>query len=85
MNTVLVPIVKDLKGDRSDCNNYRPISITCIMSKILESMILTRYEELLFTSDNQFGFKSKHSTDHCIFVLKEVIDFYISHSSPVYM
>ena len=85
MNTVLVPILKDSKGDISDCNNYRPISITCIMSKILESVILVKYKALLCSTDNQFGFKSKHSTDHCILVMKEVIDFYTSHSSPVYI
>ena len=30
------------------------------------------------TNLNQFGFKKKHGTDHCIFVLKEVIDLYRS-------
>ncbi len=29
-------------------------------------------------------FKKSHGTDHCIFVLKNVIDFYQSYSSPVY-
>ena len=36
MDTLLIPIVMDKKGDISDGNNYRPIAITCVTSKILE-------------------------------------------------
>ena len=42
------------------------------------------YFILHWTSDFQFGFKSNHSTDMCIFVLKEIIDFYKRHNSPVF-
>ena len=38
----------------------------------------------LFTSDNQFGFKQKHSTDLCIYTVKSIIQYYNCHSSPVY-
>ncbi len=38
----------------------------------------------LNTCDNQFGFKKGHSTDHSIFVVKNVIEYYRSHHSPVY-
>jgi hypothetical protein len=38
-----------------------------------------------FIYSYQFSFKAKHGTDQCIFVLKEVIDFYASCSSPVYL
>ena len=55
------------------------------MSKILESVILLKYHNYLFSTDNQFGFKSNHSTDNCIFILKEIIDFYTIHNSPVYI
>ena len=37
------------------------------------------------TTDNQFGFKSKHSTDLCIFTLKQVIEYYKSINNPVYI
>ena len=37
----------------------------------------------LTTSDNQFDFKPKHSTDHCIFAFKEVFRYYFKHGSPV--
>ena len=85
MDTILVPIVKDKKGDISSKDNYRPIAITSVISKILESCILKRYSHLLNTSYNQFGFKDNLSTDMCIFSLKHVIDYYSNMSSPVYL
>ena len=37
------------------------------------------------TTSNQFGFKQKHGTDQSVFVLKQVIDFYKSNGSPLYL
>ena len=85
MDTIIVPLVKDKKGDLGSVDNYRPIAITCIVSKVLEIIILKRYEDHFLTSSNQFGFKANHGTEKCIFVLKQVIDFYKSKSSPVYL
>ena len=85
MKTAIVPIIKDKKGDLSCKDNYRPVAITSVVSKVFEKMILTRYMNVLGTSCNQFGFKPAHSTDMCIFVMKQVIEFYTSHGSPVYM
>ena len=53
--------------------NYRPIALTTIISKMFESVILLKCAEYLSTSDNQFGFKSHHSTDICIYSLKELL------------
>ena len=38
----------------------------------------------LSSGDNQFSFKAAHSTDTCIFVLKQVVEFYNRNSSPVF-
>ena len=38
----------------------------------------------LITHDHQFGFKSKHSTDMCIFTVKSIIKYYTRQNSPVY-
>ncbi|CAK1584849.1 unnamed protein product [Parnassius mnemosyne] len=62
--TALVhPIPK--KGDRSDPSNYRPIAITSLFSKIMESIIncqLMRYlEDHQLISDRQYGFRRGRS------------------------
>ena len=85
MNTILVPIIKDKKGDVTDADNYQPIAITSVTSKLFETVFLTRFSSLLGTCDNQFGFKSSHSTDMCVFVLKQMIELYTSSSSPIFI
>ena len=37
------------------------------------------------TNPNQFGFKKKHGTDQCIYVLTEVIDLYRSLNGSVFV
>ena len=85
MDTLLVPLVKDKNGVLSDKDNYRPLAITCIISKVLEVLILNRFKDYFKTSDNQFGFKESLSTDMCIFTLKQVCDYYVKNGSPVYI
>lgn len=85
MSTILVPIIKNKKGDLEDINNYRPIALTNVISKIFEGVLLSRLSVNLKTCDNQFGFKKSHSPDMCIFLLKQIIDLYINDLSPVYI
>ena len=66
-------------------SNYRPIALATIVSKMFESVLLFKCAEYLSTSDNQFGFKSSHSTDLCIYTLKEFIDYYKSRGTTVYI
>ena len=69
LDSVIIPLVKNKCGDVSDISNYRPIAISCIVSKIFENVILLRIEEYLWTTDNQFGFKAYHSTDLCVYAM----------------
>lgn len=55
------------KGKKSDPSNYRPVSLTCIASKVLEHIVhshvmkhLSRYRVL---TDCQQGFRAKRSTE----------------------
>ena len=65
-------------------NNYRPIALVTVASKIFENVLLDILEPFLYTCDNQFGFKKSHSTDHCIYAMINVIDYYRSYNSSVY-
>ena len=84
-DTVLVPIVKDKTKNISDKGNYRPIALASVMSKVFEMSLRVKLESYLHSSDYQFGFKANHSTDLCIYTLKEVIDFYKSQSTSIYV
>ena len=76
MSVALVPIIKSKSGRIMSKDNYRPIALASIVSKVLEKILLNRLYIFLDTCSNQFGFKKKHSTDQCVFVLKELIDSY---------
>ena len=66
LSVVLVPVIKDKAGKISSKDNYRPIALASVFSKMIEVIILARIEIFLDTNPNQFGFKKKHGTDQCI-------------------
>ena len=65
-------------------NNYRPIALATIILKLFERVILNSTSTMLSTCDYQFGFKANHGTDMCVFVLKQVVDYYVNHGSPIF-
>ena len=85
IETTIVPIIKNKAGNLSSGNNYRPIALANVMSKVFESLILLRCEQFLTTADNQFGFKSGHSTDFCIYTLKEFIEYYKQRNTAIFV
>ena len=69
----VIPIFK--KGDKTDPNNYRPISLTPLCAKLMESIIkdsITNYlNDTKFLSNSQYGFRSGRS---CTTQLIEVMN-----------
>ena len=81
---LLYQLLKNKCGNLSDSNNYRPIiAIATITSKVLESVFLVKCEEFLYTFENQFAFKSDHSTEFCIYTLQEYIEFFKRRNTKV--
>ena len=84
MRSIIIPLIKNKTGNIGDKNNYIPIALVTAASKILEIVILNLIESYIETSHHQFGFKSKHSTDLCIYSLKNIVQYYKYHNSPVF-
>ena len=63
-NAFVSPIYKN--GDKSDCSNYRPISILSTIAKALEktvyNQLISYLNENNILSNSQFGFRKQHST-----------------------
>ena len=82
-----MPIYKN-KGSTHDPNNYRGISLSSCLGKLLRSCINNRLTD--FVKENaiigpeQAGCKSDFSTIYHLFVLKSLADVYLSKSKRLY-
>ena len=54
---VLVPVIKSKTGHIMSNDNYRPIALASVVSKVAEIVIYNRISGYLDTCPNQFGFK----------------------------
>ena len=82
----MIPIPKGGKICSTNADLYRSISISSILSKILDYVIIDQQADSLATSDYQFGLKFHSSTMLCSTVLIETIQYYdINGRQAVYV
>ena len=72
-SSTLVPIRKDKRKSLSVSHNYRAISLSSPICKVLDTVMLRKYGDLLSTCDLQNGFKEHGSTNACTFMVIETI------------
>ena len=64
----VTPLFK--KNSRVEPGNYRPVSVLCIISKLLEKVVYDQVMDYLVKSNllymYQSGFRSAYSTDSCL-------------------
>ena len=82
--SVIVPVVKNKNSSLSSKNNYRPVALSSVISKVFEKLLLSRTESYIKTSENQFGFKQGHGTELCVLTLKEIVRYYTSQGSNIF-
>ena len=62
-------------GSKSDCSNYRPISLLSIPSKIVEHLVCSQLTEHLrehhLESEHQWGFRPQRSTEDILLYMTE--------------
>ena len=83
----ITPVFK--KGDRSNTNNYRPISLISVCCKILEHIMYHHIAEHLNTNniliDEQFGFRAGHSCEAQLISVVEDVQLAMDNTSQVDM
>ena len=70
----VTPVFKS--GDRSSVKNYRPISLLCIISKVLERIIFNKIVDFITPSipQSQFGFLRGHSSlQHLLIFIHNIL------------
>jgi len=80
----ICPVYK--KGDRQNCNNYRPIRLLNIAYKIfailLNKILMKNIENKL--EDNQMGFRSNRFTIDNIFIVRQIFEKSHEHNTDLY-
>ena len=66
---IIKPLLKCKNGDQSNFNMYRGITLTPVVSKLFESVLLGLYSEYLITDSLQYGFKKNSSCNHALFYI----------------
>ena len=82
--STVIPIPKGSNINCTESANYRGICLSSIVGKVFDLIVLKRYTDCLITSDLQFGFKAKRSTNMCSLVLKECLSYCTSNRNTVY-
>ena len=86
LQSVLVSIPKDARGDLPASDHYRGIPLSSALSNDYSNgyIILETHSDDLKTAHLQFAYKKEHSTTMCTAVIKEVVAHYTSNGSFVY-
>ena len=81
----VIPVRKG--GSTFELGNYRPISILSLINKVFETILhkrLTKFwEKLNLFTAFQFGFRTKHFTNHAITCVYETILKELDHQKSV--
>ena len=85
-HSIVLPLFK--RGDRKECNNYRPISLLSCIGKVFTKILTNRF---IKWSDNnnclpacQAGFRAGHSTTDQVFVLNCIIQKRLRSNATTY-
>jgi hypothetical protein len=81
----VIPLHKD--GSKDNVSNYRPISLTSVIGKILERYVYFHLENFFIKNklidENQFGFKNARSVCLQLLVLKNYLEESLSNNESV--
>jgi len=82
---IIVPLIKDKSGNLNDTRNYRPITLTPVISKVFENEILSICQHCFMTDELQFGFKQNMGCSDAIFAVKSTVNYFVERGSRVYV
>ena len=80
---LVIPLVKSNDSDVTSSNNYRDITLSPVISKVFELVLMEMVSDKLTSSPLQFGFKAKSSCSHAIFTLRMLVKHYCSSGSTL--
>ena len=82
---VVIPIIKDKSGNPSSIDNYRPITLSAVISKVFEHCLINLFAGFISSDNLQFGFKSGIGCSHSVFTIRTICDYFNQRGSNVYI
>ena len=81
---LIKPIFKS--GDRNSVKNYRPISLLCVTSKVLERIVYNHIIDFVNSSisTKQFGFLHNRSNLQQLLIFLSTVDLSLNTNSQTY-
>ncbi len=85
-NTKIVTLYKN-KGDCSDCNSYRGISLLSIVGKVFARVLLACLQVLVahVYPESQCGFRARRSTIDMVFSVRQLQEKCHEQNKPLYL
>ncbi len=80
----MVPIPKGKWANLTCSDNFRAITLSSILGKILDYIVLDKEASHLCTSYLQFSFKKESSTSQCTSMIQETVSYFVHGGSDVY-
>jgi len=82
--SIIVPLLKSKYGDATQLDMYRGITLSPVLSKLFEMVLLHLFEEFLVSDDLQFGFKKRSGCSRALFAFSESRKYFTSNRNKVY-
>lgn len=81
----IIPIYK--KGDKTDCRNYRGITLTCTACKVYEIILEKRLREIVEEKlhETQSGFRPGYSTQDHVFTIRNLTEKFLAYNKNMYL
>jgi len=70
---IIIPLIKGNNMDGSSSSNYRGITLSVHIFKVLEMCILDICGNYFVTSDLRFGFKKRAGCNHALYAVQSVV------------
>ena len=80
---LLIPLLKDSNADVTQCDNYRGITISGVISKLFEYVVLEKYSDYFNTDSLQFGFRKGVGCSDALFTVKSVVNHFTKNGCTV--
>ena len=82
---ISIPLIKDKTGNLNDLDNYRAVTLSCVISKLFEMVVLDICNDVLSTDPLQFSFKTGTGCIYAIFTVKTTVQHFVNKGSSVFL